>query len=349
MARKTEILKPKPSDTNRLAMYWLYHDERITLPWSSAKFLQDWSGKTLDIAGFLKTYNFGYFEFGRYVQENKRINMFYSTVEGCTILSSELFFNSANLGMDKEVSVAYGARGQGGKALAFYDPYSGFINLTRDHGIGSFAHEYAHALDYTLGSRYDTLKGSMYLTGGGETPLRRIVAAILDEVLKQFNEHNTKEEPIKYDEKDYWYRKREVFARSFEAWVSWTTKNLQKGGYPYKADLLVTSSQYGYPTVYPSKFEGRLDDLFSAFCILAGEAMNGKSLTELKKKSTTNITKKQTTMIRATKKTKRTTTRKRTTTTKRKTTRRTTKRATTRRKATTKKKTTTRKRKSCKR
>ena len=346
MARKTEILKPKPSDTNRLAMYWLYHDERITLPWSSAKFLQDWSGKTLDIAGFLKTYNFGYFEFGRYVQENKRINMFYSTVEGCTILSSKLFFNSANLGMDKEVSVAYGARGQGGKALAFYDPYSGFINLTRDSGVGSFAHEYAHALDYILGSRYDTLKGSMYLTDGGETPLRRIVTSILDEVLKQFNEHNTKEEPIKYDEKEYWYRKKEVFARSFEAWVSWATKELQKDGYPYKADLLVRSSRYNNSQIYPSKFEGRLDDLFTAFCIIAGQAMNGKPLSELKK-TTTNI-KTQTTMIKATKKTKRTT-RKRTTTPKRKTTRKTTKRTTTKRKTTAKKKTTTRKKNSCKR
>lgn len=348
MARKTEILKPKPSDTNRLAMYWLYHDERITLPWSSAKFLQDWSGKTLDIAGFLKTYNFGYFEFGRYVQENKRINMFYSTVEGCTILSSELFFNSANLGMDKEVSVAYGARGQGGKALAFYDPYSGFINLTRDSGVGSFAHEYAHALDYILGSRYDTLKGSMYLTDGGETPLRRIVTSILDEVLKQFNEHNTKEEPIKYDEKEYWYRKKEVFARSFEAWVSWATKELQKDGYPYKADLLVRSSRYNNSQIYPSKFEGRLDDLFTAFCMLAGDAMNGKTLTELKKKSMTNITKTQSKMIKATKKTKRTT-RKKTTTTKRKTTRKTTKRTTTKRKTTAKKKTTTRNKRVCKR
>lgn len=345
MRRRSDTLKPKQSDTNRLATYWLFNEDRITLPWSSKQFLQDWSEKQLDIATFLKTYNFGYLEFGRYVQENRRINMFYALVEGCTILSSELFFNSSNLGMDREVSIAYGARGKGGKASAFYQPYYGFINLTRNKGVGSFAHEYAHALDYTLGSRYDTLQGARWLSDGGtKTPLRRTVAAILEEVLRQFNKHA--EKPIEFNENVYWYRKKEVFARSFEAWVSWATKELQKDGYPYKADLLVRSSRYNNSQIYPSKFEGRLDDLFTAFCILAGQAMNGKPLSELKK-TTTNI-KTQTTMIKATKKTKRTT-RKRTTTPKRKTTRKTTKRTTTKRKTTAKKKTTTRNKRVCKR
>ncbi len=330
MRRRSDTLKPKQSDTNRLATYWLFNEDRITLPWSSKQFLQDWSEKQLDIATFLKTYNFGYLEFGRYVQENRRINMFYALVEGCTILSSELFFNSSNLGMDREVSIAYGARGKGGKASAFYQPYYGFINLTRNKGVGSFAHEYAHALDYTLGSRYDTLQGARWLSDGGtKTPLRRTVAAILEEVLRQFNKHA--EKPIEFNENVYWYRRKEVFARSFEAWVSWATKELQKDGYPYKADLLVTG-RYNYHTLYPSEFSGKLDDLFTAFCILAGQAMNGKPLSELTK-TTTNI-KTQTTMIKATKKTKRTT-RKRTTTPKRKTT--------------AKKKTTTRNKRVCKR
>ncbi len=345
MRRRSDPLKPKQSDSNRLATYWLFNENRITLPYSSKQFLQDWSEKQLDIATFLKTYNFGYLEFGRYVQENRRINMFYALVEGCTILSSELFFNSSNLGMDREVSIAYGARGKGGNASAFYQPFYGFINLTRNKGVGSFAHEYAHALDYTLGSRYDTLQGARWLSDGGtKTPLRRTVAAILEEVLRQFNKHA--EKPIEFNENVYWYRRKEVFARSFEAWVSWTTKRLQKDGYPYKADLLV-SGRYNYHTLYPSEFSGKLDDLFTTFCILAGDAMNGKPLSELKKKSTTKTIKTQSTMIKPAKKTKRTT--RKTTTTKCKTTRKTTKRAATKQKATTKKKTTTRKRKSCKR
>lgn len=330
MRRRSDTLKPKQSDTNRLATYWLFNEDRITLPWSSKQFLQDWSEKQLDIATFLKTYNFGYLEFGRYVQENRRINMFYALVEGCTILSSELFFNSSNLGMDREVSIAYGARGKGGKASAFYQPYYGFINLTRNKGVGSFAHEYAHALDYTLGSRYDTLQGARWLSDGGtKTPLRRTVAAILEEVLRQFNKHA--EKPIEFNENVYWYRRKEVFARSFEAWVSWATKELQKDGYPYKADLLVTG-RYNYHTLYPSEFSGKLDDLFTAFCILAGQAMNGKPLSELKK-TTTNITKTQSKMIKASKRT----------------TRKTTKRTTTKRKTTAKKKTTTRNKRVCKR
>lgn len=245
--------------------------------------------------------------------------------------------------MDREVSIAYGARGKGGKASAFYQPYYGFINLTRNKGVGSFAHEYAHALDYTLGSRYDTLQGARWLSDGGtKTPLRRTVAAILEEVLRQFNKHA--EKPIEFNENVYWYRRKEVFARSFEAWVSWATKELQKDGYPYKADLLVTG-RYNYHTLYPSEFSGKLDDLFTAFCILAGQAMNGKPLSELKK-TTTNITKTQSTMIKASK---RTTRKKKPSTPKRKTTRKTTKRTTTKRKTTAKKKTTTRNKRVCKR
>lgn len=301
MANKTDILKPKPSDSNRLAMYWLFNKDRITLPYSSAKFLQDWSGKTLDVATFLKTYNFGYLEFGRYVQENRRINMFYSLVEGCTILSSKLFFNSANLGMDRELSVSYGARGQGGRAAAFYDPLTGFINLTKESGIGCFAHEYAHALDNILGSRYETAKNSIWLsdsTKETKTPLRKIVNAIINETLRQINMCSTKR--IAFNEQNYWYRRKEVFARAFEAWVNWSTRGLQKGGYPYKADLLVCG-MYANHSVYPSEFNGKLNDLFIAFCILAGQAMNGKSPSELK-----TTTKNQSSMIKPTTKTKRT-------------------------------------------
>ena len=127
--------------------------------------------------------------------------------------------------------------------------------------------------------------------------------------------------------------------------MSWATKELQKDGYPYKADLLVRSSRYNNSQIYPSKFEGRLDDLFTAFCILAGDAMNGKPLSELKK-TTTNITKTQSTMIKASK---RTTRKKKPSTPKRKTTRKTTKRTTTKRKTTAKKKTTTRNKRVCKR
>lgn len=49
------------------------------------------------------------------------------------------------------MGLALGARGRG-KAAAHYEPGKSIINLTRDKGAGSLAHEWGHALDFTLSS-----------------------------------------------------------------------------------------------------------------------------------------------------------------------------------------------------
>ena len=53
------------------------------------------------------------------------------------------------ISLGKVLALALGARGKG-KAMAHYEPTLNVINLTREKGAGSLAHEWAHALDARL-------------------------------------------------------------------------------------------------------------------------------------------------------------------------------------------------------
>lgn len=54
----------------------------------------------------------------------------------------------------RSLGLALGARGRG-KAAAHYEPAKHIINMTRDKGAGSLAHEWGHALDYSLSELCD--------------------------------------------------------------------------------------------------------------------------------------------------------------------------------------------------
>jgi len=54
------------------------------------------------------------------------------------------------IGLGGKLGLAMGARGVG-SALAHYEPGTKVINLTRKKGVGSLAHEWAHAFDHEMG------------------------------------------------------------------------------------------------------------------------------------------------------------------------------------------------------
>lgn len=283
------------SQTSRLAKYWAKHPERFSFPYNSRKFFEQWRKEKgeLNVASFLKAFDFGYLEFGRWVKQNEREARFKGLAEGCLILSSNLFFDSSNLGCDRNINLAIGARGAGGKALAHFEPASMVINTTKVGGNHSFAHEYAHALDYFLGMHYDQSKKFNYLSGGhaplnslkdnvgGE--LRRVTVEIVREAARQFE---TALGVKKFDdllkEGDYWYRPNEIFARSFEAWVAYGFSKIDDGSsFNYHNSYLCKPlSAYSNKAIYPYKWD-RLDELFMVWCVLVGKAMGDTALSKL--------------------------------------------------------------------
>lgn len=275
------------SRSNRLAKYWSKHPKRFTFPYNSRKFFEEWK-KTqgeLNIPAFLRAFDFGFVEFGRYVRQNEREARFAGLAEGCLILSSNLFFSSSNLGCGRNINIAIGARGMGGKAAAHFEPHEFVINTTRDAGNHSFAHEYAHAIDLFLGRFYDQSTKFNYLSGGESFSrldenkggkLRAVVVSIVREAARQT--------PVIFKEgvAAYWRRPIEIFARAFEAWVSWVFFITQRdSSYNFTNSFLCKPwSFYQAMPVYPSNMH-TLDDKFMVFCLLAGEAMNGRAFSAL--------------------------------------------------------------------
>ena len=296
MERRPLQSSANSSQTSKLAKYWAKHPERFSFPYNSRKFFEQWRKEKgeLNVASFLKAFDFGYLEFGRWVKQNEREARFTGLAEGCLILSSNMFFDNSNLGCDRNINIAIGARGAGGKALAHFEPAAMVINTTKVGGNHSFAHEYAHALDYFLGMHYDQSKKFDYLSGGhaplfdslkdnigGE--LRAVTVGIVDEAAAQFDAALGKkkfEDLLK--ESDYWYRPTEIFARSFEAWVAYVFSKVDDGSsFNYRNSFLCKPlSAYNNKAIYPYKWN-RLDELFMAWCVLVGKAMGDTALSKL--------------------------------------------------------------------
>lgn len=149
----------------------------------------------------ISTYKLKGLEFGNWVNQVRRLDYCLSTIIAFYDLQKILQFKNNNLGIDKSISIAYGARGIS-RAAAHYEPLTNVINLSRDRridkvkgtfsnmplavykdssleewneitnkmrayrsGYGSIAHEYGHALDYILAKKY-TKGRSTALSGG---------------------------------------------------------------------------------------------------------------------------------------------------------------------------------------
>ncbi|HMT36010.1 MAG TPA: hypothetical protein PKC41_09135, partial [Chitinophagaceae bacterium] len=126
-----------------------------------------------------KYYQLAGFQFGNWTSNEDRYNYLCALYIALYDMNKVLKFHNNNIGF-KALSVAFGARGVS-SALAHYESYDKVINITRyernpdntkvqdfiaSGGIGAFAHEYAHFLDYYIGQYYELKAGSIALTDG---------------------------------------------------------------------------------------------------------------------------------------------------------------------------------------
>ena len=99
-------------------------------------------------------------QFGNSMTDKERTAALNSAYDGFMDLAAVLGVAPKSILLNGKLSVAFGARGKGGKnpAAAHYEPGQVIINLTRKNGAGSLAHEWFHALDNFL-ARQDALAG----------------------------------------------------------------------------------------------------------------------------------------------------------------------------------------------
>jgi hypothetical protein len=85
-------------------------------------------------------------EFGNWLNDKDRQASVNFAYEAFRDLATVLNIPDSDIGLNGNLSIAFGARGSG-SALAHYEPLREVINLTKMKGAGSLAHEYCHALD----------------------------------------------------------------------------------------------------------------------------------------------------------------------------------------------------------
>lgn len=245
-------------------------------------------------------YNFLGIEYGNWVNNHYRHNYLNGLLVALHDLNLVLGFKN-NLGLSQLLTIGIGSRGAGGAAVAHFEPTNFAINLTRfpsyhktllgkvyipsdkrDNvfdmgGLGSFAHEYGHALDYFFGmfieqqnaklpnaGRNSITKGRSTTTkfeegdfkaGSFRGAANKIIHALMYEKEGEFTEWYAK----LYDKvDDYWLRHNEIFARGFEQYVQ--LKLTKKG----ISNRFLTATKYENKYYPPEALANKAYPLFDA-------------------------------------------------------------------------------------
>ncbi|MGV8823038.1 MuF-C-terminal domain-containing protein [Methylibium petroleiphilum] len=110
--------------------------------------------RTGDVKGedFKRTFGFRGVEFGNWNNQDERQGLMNDAWDGLLDLADVLGVPPKALGLNGDLALAFGARGHGlNSARAHYERDRAVINLTKENGAGSLAHEWFHGLDHYFG------------------------------------------------------------------------------------------------------------------------------------------------------------------------------------------------------
>ncbi len=176
-------------------------------------------------------------QYGNSVTDDERKHHLQKSAEALADLADMTGLPDRAISLDKSLGLAIGARGKG-NALAHYEPMSKVINLTRNGGVGSLAHEWGHALDnYLAGGNVDTKGVGAFMSAeSSRFSPRSIERGYSDpdpvgEAMYKLREAfsssgfdsrlrvTMKEMGMSSKQMDYWNSAEEKFARCFERHV----------------------------------------------------------------------------------------------------------------------------------
>jgi len=124
-------------------------EERSKIPVSEAKRVGGKAVKVSKPEDMVKNYGFRAVEFGNYVNDEDGKHHLQKASEAFSDLADVLGLSPRDASLGGKLAIAFGARGKG-RALAHYEAVSKVINVTRDAGAGTLAHEWGHAMDNIL-------------------------------------------------------------------------------------------------------------------------------------------------------------------------------------------------------
>ncbi len=101
---------------------------------------------------FMDTFGLRAVEFGNWNNQEERQLIMNEAFDGLLDLAQVLNIPARAIGLNGDLALAFGARGQGlTSARAHYERDKAVINLTKMKGAGALAHEWFHALDHYFG------------------------------------------------------------------------------------------------------------------------------------------------------------------------------------------------------
>src|SRR5699024_608866 len=92
-------------------------------------------------------------EFGNWLSQKDRQDSMNYCYEALCDLADAMMVEKTDIAFDGQLALAFGARGRSG-AASHYEYMRKVINLTKMHGAGTLAHEWAYALDHALAKFY---------------------------------------------------------------------------------------------------------------------------------------------------------------------------------------------------
>ena len=162
-------------------------------------------------------------QWGNSVTDDERLKFEYNLCSAMNDLSCALGIPLHSVSLGGQLSIAIGARGKG-TALAHYEPTLKVINLTRKGGVGSLAHEWAHALDHHLKCKLGLIDKYFSHLTNSRVKYCSEIDGLKDWVSGWVTyKMKFKNRLIDFDfstverDKRYWLSAHEIFARSFES------------------------------------------------------------------------------------------------------------------------------------
>lgn len=251
-------------------------------------------GRNVDNAEFMETFGISGITYGNWVNRAARQAKLNATYDALLDLAFVLGIPARAISLNGSLGVQFGASGKG-KAKAHYRPNDVSINLTRDKGDGSLAHEWWHALDHYFMRQH--AEHSLTMTSDvAEKFAPQVMNAEAAQnflaLMRAFRSGSYYSRAKLYDEttngKGYWDGIVEMSARAFQCYVA---EKVREGGlndylssYMGKEEFArmdaafeegMNESRYPYPTAEELKeLRPLFDKFFSSLTHKEGEGGN---------------------------------------------------------------------------
>lgn len=190
---------------------------------------------------FASTFGFRGVEFGNWVEQGRRQADLNDAYDALMDLAAIIGVPPKALSLNGRLGLAFGARGKGGKGSvrinAHYERGYMAINLTKERGAGSLAHEWMHALDDYLGDMLGKMDmasetGRVAFSALGLEESEKDLVGMRPEMLRALGkvysavrtetglEKRSKNLDGRRTGSAYWAKVSEMEARAFEAYIA---------------------------------------------------------------------------------------------------------------------------------